>query len=114
MAATVNRESPGVDLATCKWCESPMRKTASRCARCRNYRNDIHQERFVVYAMAGIAVGLALTGFSQGWWTETVFDGFSRSRFVTTTSGWLVMGLGAISLAFYTRVSRKLESWLWL
>jgi len=100
-------------LTACKWCESPMRISSVRCARCRRFRNDIHNERFLGYVLSGFAVGLAMTGFSHQWWADTVFDGFSVSRFASSGSGWLIMGLTAASLTLYFRVSRKLSSWFW-
>ena len=115
MAASFENEAMGTPaLAACKWCESPMRESAVRCARCRRYRNDIHNERFLVYVLSGFAVGLAMTGLNQRWWAHSLFDAFSTERFASSLSGWMIVGLLTLSFALYFRVSRKLASWFWV
>ncbi len=126
----------------CSACRSPVEPSATKCAKCGEWRPDIKRDRnrYYIWAMILFLPLLAfLFGLKEGWWAPVPvpsgipgvisgsqaaamlglrLGGFDFGVFLASPTGLaiLVFALAATwrSWHFYAAVSRKTGNWVWM
>ena len=96
----------------CDWCKKDIPQDAIICPNCQAWRKDISNEKIISYTLSGLSVILFFLGVINTWWGN-FFDAFRIAEFISTFSGWVVMGLFVASIVYYARVSKKIGTWWW-
>jgi hypothetical protein len=123
----VTSEPMPSDKRKCEWCAESISQQALRCPRCQKWRKDIDAERVKcwTWSLLGFLPALLLfVGLRNNWWAPPLPPGrfwltmkFSFAEFLTSPSGWLVLGglilTEGLCLRYYIRVSKKVGSWWW-
>lgn len=125
----------------CSACRSPVAPTATKCAKCGEWRPDIKRDRNRYYFWAVIACAPLLpflVGLNEGWWPPPptgsglpgVISGSQAAAMLGLRLGgfdWGVffgspVGQGIVAAAavatwrswhFYSAVSRRTGNWVW-
>ena len=96
----------------CDWCKKDIPLDAVVCPNCQSWRKDINNEKIISYTLFGLSVVLLFLGIINTWWGNFL-DTFRIGEFITSLSGWIVLGLFIAGMVYYVRVSKKIGTWWW-